>query len=93
MDNKKFILWTYEFCLKNMLFDVSYRYWERFCDIFLYAYNQGYDETALKHLGRTLLAARIYGINYLLENKSFLYNYSQVNSIMKKISKKPLKGH
>lgn len=93
MDNKKFVLWTYQFCLKNLLFDVSYRYWQRFYEIFVYAYNKGYDETALKILGKTLLSARIYGIELLLKDKSFLYDYSQLNSIMKEMSKKPSKKH
>lgn len=93
MDNKKFVLWTYQFCLKNLLFDVSYRYWQRFYEIFIYAYNKGYDETALKILGKTLLSARIYGIELLLKDKSFLYDYSQLNSIMKEMSKKPSKKH
>ena len=93
MDNKKFVLWTYQFCLKNLLFDVSFRYWQRFYEIFVYAYNKGYDETALKILGKTLLSARIYGIELLLKDKSFLYDYSQLNSIMKEMSKKPSKKH
>ena len=91
MDNKKFVLWTYQFCLKNLLFDVSYRYWQRFYEIFIYAYNEGYDETALKILGKTLLSAKIYGIEYILKNKSFLCEYSQLNSIMKEMAKKHLK--